>query len=105
MENLANTKSWVTKNLATMESRITENLADMESRVTESLANTENQVMQDSGGGGYGTRRRKTFCSKQKGSCTVVAKRYYQDTKMQIAKDVSKRIGREERRGRAGLLV
>jgi hypothetical protein len=32
-------------------------------------------------------------------------KGYYQDTKTQIEKDVSKRVGREKRRGRAGLLV
>jgi hypothetical protein len=35
----------------------------------------------------------------------VVPKGYYQDTKMQLAKDASKRVGREKRRGRAGLLV
>jgi hypothetical protein len=35
----------------------------------------------------------------------VVPKGYYQDTKMQIAKDASKRVAREKGRGRAGLLV
>jgi hypothetical protein len=35
----------------------------------------------------------------------VVPKGYYQDTKMQIVKDASKRVGREKRRRRAGLLV
>jgi hypothetical protein len=65
----------------------------------------ENQVMQDSEGGGQETRRRKRCCSKQKASSMVVPKEYYQDTKMQIVKDASKRVGREKRRGRAGLLV
>jgi hypothetical protein len=51
------------------------------------------------------TGRRKRCCSKQKASSTVVPKGYYQDTKMQIAKDASKRVGQEERRGRAELLV
>jgi hypothetical protein len=67
MENLANTKSWVTKNLATMESRITENLADMESRVTESLANTEKRVMQDSGGGGVRNQKKENVLLQAKG--------------------------------------
>jgi hypothetical protein len=30
---------------------------------------------------------------------------YYQDKKTQIAKDASKRVGQEKRRGRVGLLV
>jgi hypothetical protein len=61
--------------------------------------------MKDSGGGGQGTGRRKRCYSKQKASSTVVPKGYYQDTKTQIAKDVSKRVDREKRSGRAGLLV
>jgi hypothetical protein len=44
-------------------------------------------------GGGQETGRRKRSCSKQKARFTVVPKGYYQDTKMQIAKDASKRIG------------
>jgi hypothetical protein len=40
-------------------------------------------------------------CSKQKASSMVVPKGYYQDTKIQIAKDTSKRVGREKGRGRA----
>jgi hypothetical protein len=47
-------------------------------------------------------------CSKQKASSTVVPKGYYQDTNTQIAKDASKRIGREkkERKSRTiGLTV
>jgi hypothetical protein len=35
----------------------------------------------------------------------VVPRGYYQDTKIQIAKDASMRVGQEERRGSAGLLV
>jgi hypothetical protein len=38
------------------------------------------------------TRRRKWCYCKQKASSTVVPKGYYQDTKMQIAKDVLKRV-------------
>jgi hypothetical protein len=49
------------------------------------------------------TRRRKWCYCKQKASSTVVPKGYYQDTKMQIAKDVLKRAERERRR--VGLLV
>jgi hypothetical protein len=41
---------------------------------------------------GQETGRRKRCCSKQKASFTVVSKGYYQDTKMLIAKDVSKRV-------------
>jgi hypothetical protein len=46
---------------------------------------------------GQETERRKRCCSKQKASSTVVPKGYYQDTKMQIAKDASKRVGREKK--------
>jgi hypothetical protein len=40
--------------------------------------------------------------SKKNASSTAVPKGYYHDTKTQIAKDASKRVGREKRRGRAG---
>jgi hypothetical protein len=60
--------------------------------------------MQDLGGGQENRRRNRCY-SKQKASSTVVPKGYYQDTKMQIAKDASKRVGREKRRGRARLSV
>jgi hypothetical protein len=126
---VANTKSWVTENLANMESRVTQNSANteswvtenstnMKSRVTQNSANTESWVTQKiwltwktrlsktrGGGGGLGTERRKMCCSKKKAISTVVPKRYYQDTKTQIGKDASKRVGSEKRRVRAGLLV
>jgi hypothetical protein len=51
------------------------------------------------------TGRGKRCYSKQKASSTVVPKGHYHDIKMQTAKDASKRVGREKRRGRAGLLV
>jgi hypothetical protein len=54
---------------------------------------------------GQETGRRKRCSCKQKASSTVVPKGYYQDTKMQIANDASKRVGREKRSGRAGLLI
>jgi hypothetical protein len=54
---------------------------------------------------GQETGRRERCCSKQKASSTVVPKGYYQDTKKKIAKDASKRVVSEKRRGRAGLLV
>jgi uncharacterized protein YjhX (UPF0386 family) len=41
----------------------------------------------------------------QKASSTVVPKGYYQETKMQITKDASKRVGRVKGIGRDGLLV
>jgi hypothetical protein len=40
-----------------------------------------------------------------KGQLHNGAQGYYQDTKMYIAKDASKRVGQEKRRVRAGLLV
>jgi hypothetical protein len=76
---------------ANTESRFAENLANTESRVTQNLTNTKSRVMQDLGG--QETGRRKMCCSKQKASSTVVPKGYYQDTKMQIAKDAPKRVG------------
>jgi hypothetical protein len=75
-----------------MESWGTKKSANTESWVLENLANTENRVMQDSGGG-QETERRKGCCFKQKASSMVVPKGYYQDTKIQIAKDASKRGG------------
>jgi hypothetical protein len=105
MENLANTESRLTENLAITESEVTQSLTNTESRVTKNSANMENWVMQDSGGGGQEIGRRKRCCYKQKAGSMVVPKRYYQDTKMQNAKDAPKRVGREKRRGRAGLLV
>jgi hypothetical protein len=98
-KNSANTESRVTQNSVNMESQVTQNLANTESRVTENSANMENRVMQDSGGGG-GRKpgRRKRCYSKQKASSTVVPKGYYQDTKIQIAKDTSKRVGREKKK-------
>jgi hypothetical protein len=81
VKNSINTESWAMENLVTM----------------------GNRVMQDSRGHEIGKRKRCR--SKQKASSTVVPKGYYQDTKMEITKDVSKRVGQEKRRGRAGLLV
>jgi hypothetical protein len=101
MENLANTESRVTKNSANTEIRATENSAHTESRVIENSVDIENWVIQESGGGGQETERWKRCFSKQKDSSTVVPKGYYQDTKTQISKDASKRVGREKRRGRA----
>jgi hypothetical protein len=103
MENSANTKSWFTKNSANTESRVTQNSANTESRVMENSANTENWVMQYSGG--RKPEEGKGAAPSKKASSTVVPKRYYQDTKMQIAKDAPKRVVREKRRGRARLLV
>jgi hypothetical protein len=43
-----------------------------------------------------------------KGQLMVVPKGYYQDIKMQIAKDASKRVGREKKKrknGTIGLIV
>jgi hypothetical protein len=104
MENSANMESQVVKILANMECWVTHNSVNMESRITENSANTENWVMQDSGGG-RGAGRRKRCCSKQKANSMVVPNAYYQYTKMQITIDASKRVDREKRRGRAGLLV
>jgi hypothetical protein len=53
------------------------------------------------GGGGQEIRRRKMCYFKQKASSMVVPKGYYQNTKTLIAKDASKRVGREKTRGRA----
>jgi hypothetical protein len=78
---------------------------------TENSANTESRVMKNSGKPGYTglegqeAGRRKMCCSKQKANSMVVPKGYYQDTKMQIIKDASKRVGREKIRARVGLLV
>jgi hypothetical protein len=92
---VVNTESWVA-----------ENSANTESPFLKNSANTENWLMQDSwGGGGAGNQKKKGCFSKQKASSMVVPKGYFQDTKMLIAKDVSKRVGREKRRRRAGLLV
>jgi hypothetical protein len=46
----------------------------------------------------------KRCCSKQKVRSTVVPKGYYQDAKMQIAKDASKRVGREKKKRRSGTI-
>jgi Holliday junction resolvasome RuvABC DNA-binding subunit len=81
MGNSANTESWVTQNLANMDK-------------TE-LCKTR----------GVGNRKKEKVLLQAKASSTVVPKGYYQDTKTQIAKDVSKRVGREKRSVRAGLLV
>jgi hypothetical protein len=86
-----------------MEILVTQNSANIESRIMEDSANTENRVMQDSGG--QETGRMERCCSKQKANSMVMPKGYYQDTKTHIAKDASKRVGREKERGRAGLLV
>jgi hypothetical protein len=43
-------------------------------------------------------------CSKQKVSSTVVPKGYYQDTKTQITKDASKRVGREKNKRKSGII-
>jgi hypothetical protein len=82
------------ENSANTESRIVEKSANTESQAMENSVNMENQVMHDSGG--QETRRRKRCCSKEKASSTVVPKGYYQDTKTQIAKDASKRVGWEK---------
>jgi hypothetical protein len=103
---VVNTKSQDAKNSANTESRVAENSTNMKDWATENLVNTEIQVMEDSvnmenwvmqdSGGGQEIERRKMRCSKQKASSTVVPKGYYQDTKTQIAKDASKRVGREK---------
>jgi hypothetical protein len=83
-------KSWITENLANMKRRIMENLANTESRVMDNSVNTDNRVVQDSGA----RNQKKEKChSKQKASSMVVPKVYYQDTKTQIVKDPSKRVG------------
>jgi hypothetical protein len=84
------------------ESWAMENTANTESRITEILVNMENRVIQDLGGK---KPKKEKVLLQEKASSTVVPKGYYQDTKMQIAKNKSKRVGREKRRGRAGLLV
>jgi hypothetical protein len=68
----------------------------------ENSVNTKNWVMQHSGG--QETIRRKRCCSKQKASSTVVPKGYYKDTKTQIVKDVSKRVGREKKKKKNGII-
>jgi hypothetical protein len=73
-----------------------ENSANTESPLTENSAKMENRAMQDSGGGGHETGRRKMCCSKQKAGSMMVPKGYYQDTKMQITKDAPKRVGWEK---------
>jgi hypothetical protein len=52
-------------------------------------ANMKNRVMQDSGS----RKSEEGYSSKQRASSTVVPKGFYQDTKMRIAKDASKRVG------------
>jgi hypothetical protein len=77
-----------------------ENSTNMESRIMENSANTKNRVMQDSEGK-----------KSEEGKGATPSKRLAPQwcprgiTKTQIAKDVSKRVGREKRRGRVGLLV
>jgi hypothetical protein len=95
-------KSRVTENSANMERWATENLANTKSRVMENLVNMENRIIQDSGAR---NRKKEKVLLQAKGQSMVVPTGYYQDTKTQIAKDVSKRVGQEKRRGRAGLLV
>jgi hypothetical protein len=71
-----------------------EKAAKTESRVMENLINMKNWVMQDSG-----SRKPEEgkVLLQQKASSMVVPKGYYQDKKTQIAKDVSKRVGREKK--------
>jgi hypothetical protein len=59
--------------------------------------------MQDLGRG-QETGRRKWCYSKQKASSTVVPTGYYQDTKTQITKDASKRVGREKKKRKSGTI-
>jgi hypothetical protein len=73
-------------------------------RATKNSINMENRVMHHSGAG-QETGRSKSCYSKQKASSTVVPKGHYQDTKMQIAKDASNRVGREKRRRRRARLL
>jgi hypothetical protein len=87
-----------------MESWVTQNSANTESRVTENSANTKKPGYARFGGGGQEIGRRKMCFSKQKASSTVVPKGYYQDTKTQIAKDASKRIGREKKKRKSGTI-
>jgi hypothetical protein len=58
----------------------------------ENLANTETRLCKTRGGG-QEIGGRKGCWSKQKASSMMVPIGYYQDTKMQIAKDTSKRVG------------
>jgi hypothetical protein len=97
-------ESRVMKNLANTENRAKENSTNTESRVTEDSSNLENRVMQDSGGGARNQKKENVLLQAKgqlHGGTQVVLPRH----KMQIAKDASKRVGREKRRGRAGLLV
>jgi hypothetical protein len=88
--------------VANTESQITKNSANTKSQIMKNSTNTENRVTQDSGSK-----------KPEDGKCAAPRKRPapwwcprpYQDTKTQIAKDASKRVGREKRGGRAGLLV
>jgi hypothetical protein len=92
-DNSASTESRVTPNSANTESLVTQNATSVESHITENSANVENRVMQHSREGGQETEIRKRCCPKQKVGSMVVPKGYYQDTKMQIARDASKRVG------------
>jgi hypothetical protein len=63
----------------------------MESRVTENSVNTENQVMQDSGGAG--NQKKENVLLQEKCQLHSGAQGVLPRHKMQIAKDVSKRVG------------
>jgi hypothetical protein len=75
----------------------------------ENSANTENWIMQDSGSReweeGKGAAPSKRPAPQWCPSGITKTKWYSQDTETQVTKDVTKRVGREKRRGRAGLLV
>jgi hypothetical protein len=92
-ENSANMESWVTQNSANIESWVIQNSANMESRVTKNSANTENWVMQDFGGGGVGKQKKEKVLVQAKCQLHSGAQAVLPRQKMQIAKDVSKRVG------------
>jgi hypothetical protein len=81
-----------------------ENSANTESRVMKNLVNTENWVVQD-WGGGKKLKQGKGVAPSKRPAPRWSARGITKTQKTQIAKDASKGVGREKRRGRAGLLV
>jgi hypothetical protein len=101
-ENSTNTESRAMENSANTENRAMENSANTESWVTENFVDTKNWVIQDSGGK---KPKKEKVLLQSKGQLHGGVQGVLPRHKTQIAKDASRRVGREKRRGRAGLLV
>jgi hypothetical protein len=92
--------------VANTDVRVMENSANTESWVMKNLVHTENRVVQDWGGGGVKKSKQGKGVAPSKRPAPRWCPRGITKTqKMHIAKDASKSVGREKRRGRAGLLV